>query len=50
MIQTRIREEQRQSLGEITYLAAWDEGRTLPMEQALPEARGVMAILSTKAG
>jgi predicted ATPase len=49
-IQTRIREEQRQSLGDFTYLAAWDEGSTLPIEQAVAEARDVMAALSTRAG
>jgi predicted ATPase/class 3 adenylate cyclase len=47
VIQERILREQRQSLGESDYLAAWEEGRALPQERAIAEARTVLSAVTT---
>jgi tetratricopeptide (TPR) repeat protein len=49
-IQERILAEQRQRLGESDYLAAWKEGRTLPQERAVAEARTVLTGVTASNG
>jgi hypothetical protein len=49
-IQERILAEQRQRLGESGYLAAWEEGRALPQERAVAEARAAFAAVTTSDG
>jgi tetratricopeptide (TPR) repeat protein len=47
VIQERILREQRKCLGESDYLAAWEEGRALPQERAIAEARTVLSAVTT---
>lgn len=46
IVQERILEQQRQSLGEPAYAAAREEGRALSLERAVAEARAVTAAIS----
>jgi tetratricopeptide (TPR) repeat protein len=50
VIQERILAEQRHRLGESDYLAAWEEGRALPQERAVAEARAVFSAVTASAG
>jgi tetratricopeptide (TPR) repeat protein len=49
-IQERILTEQRQRLGESNYQAAWEEGRALPQERAVAEARVVLSAVTASRG
>jgi hypothetical protein len=50
LIQERILAEQRQRLGESDYLAAWEEGRALPEERAVAEARAALSAVTANDG
>jgi hypothetical protein len=50
VIQERILSEQRQRLGESAYLAAWEEGRALPQERAVAEARAALSAVTANDG
>jgi len=50
VIQQRILAEQRQRLGESNYQAAWEEGRALPQERAVAEARVVLSVVTASRG
>jgi predicted ATPase/class 3 adenylate cyclase len=50
VIQERILSELRQRLGESDYLAAWEEGRALPEERAVAEARAVLSAVTAVEG
>jgi len=50
VIQERILTDQRQRLGESAYLAAWEEGRALPEERAVAEARAVLSAVTVSPG
>src|SRR5918994_4754232 len=46
VIQERILSELRRRLGEGDYLAAWEEGRALPEERAVAEARAALSAVT----
>jgi tetratricopeptide (TPR) repeat protein len=50
VIQEQILAEQRQRLGESDYLAAWEEGRSLPQERAVAEARAIFSAVTASDG
>jgi hypothetical protein len=49
VIQERILTEQRQRLGESSYLAAWEEGCALAEERAVAEARATLSAVTANA-
>ncbi|MDF2760757.1 MAG: hypothetical protein K0S99_3392, partial [Thermomicrobiales bacterium] len=50
VIQERILAEQRQRLGESDFAAAWEEGRALPEERAVAEARAALSAVTSSDG
>ena len=50
VIQERTLAELRQRLGETDYLAAWEEGRALPEERAVAEARAALSAITAGEG
>jgi predicted ATPase/class 3 adenylate cyclase len=50
VIQERILAELRQRLGESNYLATWEEGRALPEERAVAEARAALSAVTANDG
>src|ERR687898_1022472 len=50
VIQERTLAELRQRLGETDYLAAWEEGRALPEERAVAEARAALSAITAGGG